>query len=208
MSIESAGLLPWLGLDGRAVGRINPPAVDEHRGVLPVPQQRRQDVDARRSVPPTERVDDFLRVIVAPADVNPAEVCGGGITRQRVDVYFWREPSRSEEVVRALSLPKSSDLPEAEKDENDRERDREDAEDPFPETHPGNIALVDELPLGANPEHSALFRSIRVNPSSWMPKRALEASLEQRHLLAEQIWIHRTLAQSNLEISRRRRAMS
>src|ERR1700682_2953903 len=121
MCVERVGLLPWLGFAAGAVGRINPPAVDEHRGVLPVPEHGRQDVDPRGSVPPTERVDNLLRVIVTPFDVNPAEVCGGGIGWQRVDLDFARKPSRGQGVIRYLSRPKSSDLPEAERDEDDRQ---------------------------------------------------------------------------------------
>ena len=140
MSIEGVGLFPWLCIDGRAICRINPAAVDEDRGILSGPQQRRQDVDAGRSVASPQRVDDLLPVIVDPSDVNSAEVGGGGIARQRVELDLGREPSRGDDVIRFLPRPEPADLPGAEGNAADCDRDRENAENPFAKSHSRNIA--------------------------------------------------------------------
>src|SRR5207248_4512481 len=72
--VDGVGFPPRVQIDGCAVGRINPAAIDEHRGVLTVAQQRREDVYAGRSVAPAQSENDLVGVVVAAGDVNSAEM--------------------------------------------------------------------------------------------------------------------------------------
>src|SRR5450756_1498214 len=102
MPVEGVSLAPWLRIDGSAIGRINPPAINEHGRILSGPQQRCQDVHAGRSIASTQRVDDLLPVIVDPSDVNSAEAGGGGIARPVSYTHLRAHETRHDLVCRLL----------------------------------------------------------------------------------------------------------
>jgi hypothetical protein len=140
VAIERVSLAPWLGIERGAISRVHPTAIDEHGGILVGTQERREDVDARRPVTPSQCVDDLLRVVLDPAHVNSAKVSSGGIAWQRVELDFGGEPSCGDDVVRLLPRPEPSDLPAAEEDADDCDRDGENAEYPFAQSHARNMA--------------------------------------------------------------------
>jgi hypothetical protein len=67
--------------------------------------------------------------------VNSAEMRGAGIRWQRVELYLGLEPSRGQKVIGLLARPEPADLPAAERDEDDRERDRDYTENRFAKGH-------------------------------------------------------------------------
>ncbi len=71
-----------------------------------------------------------------------------GIRWQRIGRHFSREAPRLNEIVGPSSLREPAQLPESKRDRNRGERDRENTEDPFFQTHVRNIATAGELPLG------------------------------------------------------------
>ena len=74
--IDGIGFPPTIQIDGGAIGRIHPTAIDEDCGVFAVAKERSENVYAWRSVAPAQREDDFIPVIVIAPQVNSAEMRG------------------------------------------------------------------------------------------------------------------------------------